>query len=77
MPIYEYVCKNCKNKFELMRSFSRSNENADCPRCQKKAERILSACYSMSSDSSGVSQPISGGGGCGSCGGGSCSTCGH
>jgi putative FmdB family regulatory protein len=76
MPIYEYVCKNCKNKFELMRSFSRSKESADCPRCQKQAERILSACYSKSADSSGATQPIAGGGGgCGSCGGGNCGSC--
>ncbi len=78
MPIYEYVCKGCKNKFEKMRSFSQANESAECPRCRKKAERVLSACYSMTTSASGVPQPVAGsGGGCASCGGGSCSTCGN
>jgi putative FmdB family regulatory protein len=77
MPIYEYVCKDCKNKFELMRPFSRANESADCPRCKKKAERILSTCYSKTTTDYGVPQQLGGQSSCSSCGGGSCSSCGH
>ena len=29
MPIYEYVCPDCKTKFELMRPISKSSEPAD------------------------------------------------
>jgi putative FmdB family regulatory protein len=77
MPIYEYICDKCKSKFELMRPFSRSGENASCPRCQNKAERVLSRCYSFSTTEGGVPQEIAGsGGGCSSCSSGSCSTCG-
>jgi putative FmdB family regulatory protein len=77
MPIYEYVCGSCHHKFEKMRPFSQANEGAECPRCKKQADRVLSACYSMSTSEGGVPQPVSGtGGGCSSCSGGSCSTCG-
>jgi len=75
MPVYEYVCNACKNKFQLMRPFSRSQEDADCPRCHKTGKRIISACYSKATDSAGITQPVGGGGGCSSCGGGSCATC--
>ena len=77
MPVYEYSCKSCKNKFELMRPFSKSGEGANCPRCQKKAERILSACYSKSANESGISENIGGSsGGCSSCSSGNCGSCG-
>ena len=36
MPIYEYVCGKCQNKFELMRPFSKSSDPADCPKCEKE-----------------------------------------
>jgi putative FmdB family regulatory protein len=75
MPVYEYVCKDCKNKFELMRPFSRSNEGADCPRCHKKGERIMSACYAKTTSESGVTQPVGGGGSCSSCSSGNCGSC--
>jgi putative FmdB family regulatory protein len=78
MPIYEYVCKKCKNKFELMRPFSRSQEAADCPKCSSKADRILSTCYAMTSSESGVTKTIDGSGSsCSSCSSGNCSSCGH
>jgi putative FmdB family regulatory protein len=76
MPIYEYICKNCKHKFELMRPFSKSNEGADCPRCKKKAERVISTCYSKTADLNGAVQQLGGGSSCSSCGSSNCSTCG-
>jgi putative FmdB family regulatory protein len=78
MPVYEYSCKSCKNKFEKMRPFSQSGEAASCPRCQKKAQRILSACYSKSTNAGGITENLagSGGGGCSSCSSGNCGSCG-
>ena len=75
MPIYEYVCPDCKNKFELMRPFSKSSEPADCPDCKTNSKRILSRFACFSKGESGVSAPV-GGGGCAGCSSGSCSTCG-
>lgn len=76
MPIYEYYCTDCKEKFELLRPFSRIDEPAGCPKCKKGSKRILSRFASFSKDASGNTAPVSGGGGgCSTCGGGSCSSC--
>lgn len=34
MPIYEYICKNCKNEFEEQRSI-KSLKRKKCPKCGK------------------------------------------
>ena len=75
MPVYEYVCNSCKNKFELLRPFSKSQESASCPRCNQTANRIISACISITTNESGVPQQL-GGSSCSSCSSGSCSSCG-
>ena len=33
MPIYEYRCRNCQRRFELLRTFSQKDESAPCPAC--------------------------------------------
>jgi putative FmdB family regulatory protein len=76
MPVYEYYCKKCKSKFELLRPFSRSGEGAECQVCRSKAERIMSSCISMSADASGVPKQV-GGNSCSSCASGNCSSCGN
>jgi putative FmdB family regulatory protein len=77
MPIYEYICPDCKTKFELMRPISRCAEPAECPKCKHQAGRALSSFCCRSGNESGVTAPIAGGGGgCAGCGGGSCSSCG-
>jgi putative FmdB family regulatory protein len=41
MPVYEFEC-TCGNVFEeLVRMDTKSQE---CPKCQKKAKKILSTC---------------------------------
>ena len=76
MPIYEYICPECKNKFELMRPISRCSEPAACPVCGHQSKRALSGFAYRSSNEFGATAPIAGGGGgCATCGGGSCSTC--
>jgi putative FmdB family regulatory protein len=75
MPIYEYLCPDCKFKFELLRPLSRATDPADCPRCQQTAERILSTFACFSTNESGFSAPV-GGSSCASCGATDCSTCG-
>ena len=77
MPIYEYLCSKCGQKFELLRSFSQMGEKAPCPRCQNPAERKLSTFASFSKNEAGVSTPVAGtGSSCGSCSSTGCSTCG-
>lgn len=33
MPIYEYKCQNCGQKFELLQKLGASNEELSCPKC--------------------------------------------
>ncbi len=76
MPIYEYCCTKCDNKFDLLRSFSQVDDSVSCPECRKEAKRLVSAFASFSKDSSGVSAPIGGGGGsCAGCASNNCATC--
>ena len=75
MPIYEYVCSGCHQKFELLRSLSQVDEEVFCPDCHGKAERVLSSFCSRTKSESGFTAPI-GGSSCSSCGAGSCTSCG-
>jgi putative FmdB family regulatory protein len=74
MPIYEYVCSGCNSKFELLRPMSRANEEASCPQCQQKAERVLSTFACFSTDESGMPSAV-GGNPCAGCSAASCDTC--
>ena len=78
MPIYEYSCRSCDAKFEMMRPFSQSGSPADCPTCKKPAEKLLSTFACFTSNDGGATTPIAGTSSCscGSCSGASCSTCG-
>lgn len=63
MPILEYQCPDCKEKFdELVRRY---DEEVLCPKCKKKAERVWSG--EMYSATGKPSKNC--GGNCGSCGG--------
>jgi putative FmdB family regulatory protein len=42
MPIYEYECKKCGSKFELLRKIG-EDDNACCPQCGGRGERVYSA----------------------------------
>jgi putative FmdB family regulatory protein len=44
MPIYEYECRNCKEKFEVLQKIDEGNEGLCCPKCNSdKPEKVLSA----------------------------------
>ena len=43
MPIYEYECQSCSEKFEMFRSISDDDSEIKCPNCgQNKSRRVLS-----------------------------------
>jgi putative FmdB family regulatory protein len=44
MPIYEYRCQKCGERFEDFRSIHASDDEVVCPRCgATKPKRLLSA----------------------------------
>jgi putative FmdB family regulatory protein len=42
MPTYEYECKKCHHRFDLIRRFGEDG-NAKCPKCRGEALRIFTA----------------------------------
>jgi putative FmdB family regulatory protein len=73
MPIYEYICKDCGNRFEMLRSIKEADIAVQCKSCQSsRTQRALSVFFARSG-----SQIIAGdnSGGCSGCSGGTCSTC--
>lgn len=72
MPIYEYRCNDCNNRFEYL--VLGSDKDICCPECNgEKVERIMSACSFKSSGDGGVSS--AGSGGCSGCTSSSCASC--
>lgn len=41
MPIYEYECKRCGHRFELLQKFS-DKPRSRCPECRGAVERLIS-----------------------------------
>jgi len=77
MPIYEYECRDCGLKFELLRPLSQAGEKACCPQCNRDALRVMSKCASFSKSESGEAIPLAGtGSSCSGCGASTCSSCG-
>ena len=73
MPIYEYVCVTCSNRFDKRRSMSRMDEATPCPDCGSESRRVFSVFAAFSSDGSGQTSAVAGAGGC--CGGGAGGAC--
>jgi len=71
MPIYEYGCTVCGNRFERLRSFSQMDDEAPCPECDSESKRQLSVFAAFSSSSDGQMSAVTGGG----CAAGSCAGC--
>ncbi|MHB1293483.1 MAG: FmdB family zinc ribbon protein [Anaerolineae bacterium] len=78
MPFYEYTCKHCQMKFELLRPFSKADAPATCPQCDgQDTKRAISHFASFSRGSDGSTQATAGGGGCAGCGSHNCAGCHH
>ena len=77
MPIYEYICLDCKKEYEILRSFNEADQSIACDECGgENVKRKLSLAFAHSGGSSVGEMSGSGGGGCSSCGGGNCGSCG-
>jgi putative FmdB family regulatory protein len=51
MPVYEYKCRQCGEKFETMRSMNAGDDEVSCPKCgAKKPVKIFSAVCGHSAD---------------------------
>ena len=68
MPIYEYICLKCNEKFSILQSLYPSNNRTECPKCSSdEVKKVMSAFSCASGSESGHSSsahaPSFGGGG--------------
>jgi len=73
MPIYEYICKDCGKRFEIIRPIKDADSPITCKLCQgSHTRRAVSVFFAQSG-----SQIIAGGttSGCAGCASSSCSSC--
>lgn len=73
MPIYEYVCLDCGERFELIRSMKEADSPIACEACESQHTSRMLALFNAHSAGRVVAGSQSGG--CASCSGGSCSCC--
>jgi len=45
MPIYEYYCKDCRNKFELLTTYTESEVDIECSKCHGSNVRKLFSVF--------------------------------
>jgi putative FmdB family regulatory protein len=72
MPIYEYACLDCGERFETMRSMKDADAPISCRQC--KSLRTLRR-LSLFNASSGGRVVAGGNTGCAGCSSSSCATC--
>jgi len=70
MPIYEYICDDCKNEFEKI-VINKQQEIA-CPKCASKKATIQLSVFATANGSTNGGPSSSSSGGGGSCCGGGC-----
>jgi putative FmdB family regulatory protein len=75
MPIYEYVCLDCKTKFDALRSIKEADAPIACKECNSEHTSRMLSLFFAHSDGRVVAQQSSAAA-CSSCAGGHCATCG-
>ena len=55
MPIYEYMCNCCGEKFSLFQSMREGEKGAACPKCSAKDTKKIISSFCCSSGGGGMS----------------------
>ena len=54
MPLYEYLCTECKHSFEFLQRMGEGAEELECPRCgERRLEKQLSTFAAASGATAG------------------------
>lgn len=51
MPVYEYQCLACGEKFDLLRGIRERDQKAACPKCGSKASKRVSSIFGTGASS--------------------------
>ncbi len=71
MPIYDYVCRKCGARFDILHKTREIEEDVVCPACGSKEHRRLMSVSAISMGGRSDPAPRCEGPSCG-CSGGSC-----
>ena len=72
MPIYEYVCTDCREKFEVLRAISAADDPIECNFCgSDQTSRAITMFYAKS----GGRVVAGGNSACSTCSSSACATC--
>jgi len=69
MPIYEYECPQCGERFEKLQAYSEDGSQLNCPKCQAANPRKLFSSFSARISGSNRSSSVES---CPACGTGFC-----
>jgi len=73
MPIYEYICQDCRTRFKALRLMKDADAPIACQECRSEhTKRCVTVFYAQSGGKTiaGSSKPT-----CAGCAGGSCANC--
>ncbi|HYM96332.1 MAG TPA: zinc ribbon domain-containing protein [Candidatus Sulfotelmatobacter sp.] len=78
MPIYEYRCESCSQKFEILTRFAERDHAQVCPACESTRTRVLVSSFAFAGGGDSLESMDFGGAETsgGGCCGGSCGSCG-
>src|SRR5256885_11301938 len=68
MPIYEYRCESCAERFEVLTRFAERDTAQICPVCESTKTRVLVSSFAVAGgepSATDFASESSGGGGCG------------
>jgi putative FmdB family regulatory protein len=51
MPIYEYICMKCNEKFSVLQNIHSSEGNTKCPKCASREVKKAISAFSCASGS--------------------------
>jgi putative FmdB family regulatory protein len=75
MPLYEYICLDCKTRFDALRSMKDADTPLPCTSCSSDHTSRLISLFNAQSGGRVVAGSAPSG--CSTCSGGSCATCGR
>src|SRR2546425_9377306 len=70
MPIYEYRCESCAERFEVLTRFAERDTAQICPVCESTKTRVLVSSFAVAGGEPSASDFASESSGGGCCGGG-------
>ena len=48
MPVYEYICQKCSERFEILQGLYPPENNAECPKCSSRDVKKALSSFSCS-----------------------------